>query len=527
MWQLPPINTDEILVYLRKSRTDDPLLTVAEVLSNHEQMLNEWVDRNMPGRGRIPEDNRYREIVSGETIESRPRVQELLRRAESPKVKAILTVEPQRLSRGDLEDIGRLVKLLRYSNTLVITLQYTYDLQDERDRDMFERELKRGNEFLEYQKRIMNNGRLLSVSRGNFIAQTAPYGYRKIQIKEGRRKCFTLEPDPDTAPVVRMIFELYRDGNGMTRIIDKLDALCIPAPRGEHWTAHSIPKILKNEHYLGKVVWNKRAVNRYVSNGEIVKSRPVASEYLVYEGKHPALIDRELWDAVHERLGTIPRSKKSTDLINPLAGLLFCKNCGMAMTRRVYKRRDGTERSSPRYICNNQRRCGTASATVTDVIGEVVISLRAAISDFEIKIEKGEDDRTAVHRQMIEQLEKRLKELRDVETAQWDEKIKGRIPDHVFARLNDQTIRDIAQVEQELNELRESVPEPIDWRAKLTMFSAALHALQNSDLPAREKNNLLRACVERIDYDRMRVNNGHKRKRDQDSPITLSLALRI
>ena len=52
---------------------------------------------------------------------------------------------------------------------------------------------------------------------------------------------------------------------------------------------------MKNEHYLGKVVWNKRAVNRYVSDGEIVKSRPIASEYLVYEGKHPALIDRELY----------------------------------------------------------------------------------------------------------------------------------------------------------------------------------------------------------------------------------------
>ena len=85
-------------------------------------------------------------------------MQEVLRRVESPRVKAVLLVEPQRLSRGDLEDIGRLVKLLRYSNTIVITLQYTYDLRDERDRDMFERELKRGNEFLEYQKQSWETG---------------------------------------------------------------------------------------------------------------------------------------------------------------------------------------------------------------------------------------------------------------------------------------------------------------------------------------------------------------------------------
>ena len=139
MWILPKMTVDDILIYLRKSRTDDPALSVEEVLSKHEQMLDDWIARNMPDTARrIPECNRYREVVSGETIDSRPRVQELLSRIESPRIKAVLIVEPQRLSRGDLEDIGRLVKLLRYTNTIVITLQYTYDLRDERDRDMFE-----------------------------------------------------------------------------------------------------------------------------------------------------------------------------------------------------------------------------------------------------------------------------------------------------------------------------------------------------------------------------------------------------
>ncbi|MBR5878311.1 MAG: recombinase family protein, partial [Akkermansia sp.] len=200
MWQIPPLSPDEIIMYLRKSRTDDPLLSVEEVLSKHEQMLDEWVERNLPGIGRVPESNRFREIVSGETLESRPQVKEVLHRVESPHAKAVLIVEPQRLSRGDLEDIGRLVKLLRYSNTLVFTLQYNYDLRDERDRDNFERELKRGNEFLEYQKRIMGNGRLLAVENGWFIGNKAPYGYDRVSVKEGKKTCYTLSPNPDQAP---------------------------------------------------------------------------------------------------------------------------------------------------------------------------------------------------------------------------------------------------------------------------------------------------------------------------------------
>ena len=110
---------DEILVYLRKSRTDDPLLSVEEVLAKHEAILDEWAEKYLGEK--IPEENKFREIVSGETIADRPEVQTVLKKIESPKYKAILIVEVQRLSRGDLEDAGRLIKLLRYTNTLVIT----------------------------------------------------------------------------------------------------------------------------------------------------------------------------------------------------------------------------------------------------------------------------------------------------------------------------------------------------------------------------------------------------------------------
>ena len=137
---------NEILIYLRKSRSDDPTLSVEDVLQKHETILNEWAEKNLGAI--IPEENKYREVVSGETIDDRPEVQKLLKRVESPKIKAILIVEVQRLSRGDLEDAGRLIKLLRYTNTFIITPTKTYDLQDEYDWDIFERELKRVNEFL-------------------------------------------------------------------------------------------------------------------------------------------------------------------------------------------------------------------------------------------------------------------------------------------------------------------------------------------------------------------------------------------
>lgn len=525
MWQLPPLKPEEIIDYLRKSQADDPTLTVEETLAKHEQRLDEWMDRNLPGMGKVPEENKYREVVSGETIESRPQFLEVLRRIESPKIKAIKCFDPQRLSRGSLKDIGHLVELLRYSNTIVITMQYTYDLRDDRDRESFERELMRGNDYLEYYKKIQQNGRLLSVSRGNFIGQRPPYGYRKITVREGKDECPTLEPIPEQAKVVNMIFELYAQGIGTTTISDRLNALDIPSPVGKEWTRESLDTILKNIHYIGKVRWNYRPNVKRVEDGEVKISRPRSEDYLVYEGKQDAIISQELWDAVQERRGKIPRNKKNTNGFNPLAGIMFCE-CGRVVSARTFKNK-GKEYCEPRFLCSNQRKCGNASSTMSAVLERVVEVLEGAIEDFELRIAQGKDDSETIHRQAVERLEKRYQELKDLEVKQWDEKIRGKIPPHVFDKLNGDTLKEIEEVQQALCTARNSIPEPVNLPEKAKTFKTALAMLQDPTAPAKEKNKTLKACIERITYSRERAgNNGHTKK-GEETPIHLDFQLRV
>ena len=525
MWQLPPLKPEEILDYLRKSQTDDPTMTVEETLAKHEQRLDEWMDRNLPGMGPVPEENKYREVVSGETIDSRPQFLEVLRRIESPKIKAIKCFDPQRLSRGSLKDIGRLVELLRYSNTIVITMQYNYDLRDDRDREQFERELMRGNDYLEYYKRIQQNGRLLSVSKGNYLGQHPPYGYRKIKVKEGRDECPTLEPIPEQAKIVNMIFDLYAQGIGATTICDRLNAMGIPSPAGKEWENPRIHGILTNVHYIGKVRWNYRATVKRVEDGEVRISRPRAEEYLVYEGKQDAIVTMEQWNAVQAIKGKIPRNKKNTNGFNPLAGLMFCQ-CGKPMSGRTFMNK-GIERCAPRFLCSNQRKCGSASSTMSAVLDRVCEVLEGAIKDFELRIAQGTDDSATIHRQAVDRLVKRLQELKDLEVKQWDEKIRGTIPPHVFDKLNGDTLREIEEVQQALCTARDSIPEPVNLPEKVKTFRTALDTLQDPTAPAKEKNLLLKACIERITYSRQRQgNNGHTRK-GEETPICLDFQLRV
>jgi DNA invertase Pin-like site-specific DNA recombinase len=527
MYITPQLRGDEKAEYVRKSRADDPLLSVEEVLEKHERMIAEWVEKNQPEGGPIPEENCFREVASGESLEARPEMQRLLKLIESPKIKAIICVEPSRLSRGSLKEIGTIVDLIRYTNTLVITMQYTYDLNDDRDRELFERELMRGNDYLEYTKKILANGRLASVSAGNYIVSVAPYGYKKVMRKEGNKKCHTLEAIPEQAEVVRRIFEMYRDGMGADRIADRLNMEHIPAPKKAKWVRESLYDILDNVHYLGKVKWNQNKAIKTVIDGKVVTRNLKAKDedYLIFEGKHSAIIDQELWDAVKAIRGSHPRNNKAGNFSNPLAGLLWCKNCGRAMVFRRFLDKKGNERCTSRLHCKARRLCGTASATVPEVLDEVIKVLEDAIEDFEVRIERGADDSAEVHRRLVERLERKLEELKDLEKKQWTEKLKGEMPSHIFKELNAETVAEIEEVHHALCEAKDAVPEPIDLQSKVVTFKAAIDALRDPDAPVLEKNLLLKACIERIEYHREKKEGNPRWGKPQ--PIELHFHLKV
>ena len=163
-YELNRLVYDEIIIYLRKSRQDDPNETVEEVLSRHEMQLQDFALRTWGAR--IPEGNIYREVVSGETIDDRPEIKKVLDRVQESKTKAVLVVECSRLTRGDLLDLGTMVHVLRYTSTLCVTLDRYYNLEDKHHRRAFEDELKRGTDYLEYTKETLMRGRRLSASQG-------------------------------------------------------------------------------------------------------------------------------------------------------------------------------------------------------------------------------------------------------------------------------------------------------------------------------------------------------------------------
>lgn len=508
MYYQPKIDfkPEEVLDYLRKSQSDDPNLTVEEVLEKHESILDEWAEKNLGAK--VPEENKFREVVSGETLKERPEINKVLRLIESPKYKAVKIVEPQRLTRGNLEDIGRIMNLLKLTNTLVITPSRVYDLRDEYDWDAFKRELERGNDYLNYYKKIQKRGRELSVAAGNYIGSIAPYGYEKTVVKVDKKECPTLKPHPEQADVVRMIFDMYVNQDmGRPSICYRLDELGVKPPKGERWSPAALKDMLENIHYIGKVKWNWRRTVTIVEDGEYKKTNPKSAvgEYLVYEGKHEAIIPLELFEAAQTKQKRNHRAKVKTKVRNPFAGLLWCK-CGRAMSLRYYKKPDGTERSAARLLCDGQAYCKTSSCLFDEMVERVKGILKDCINDFEIRLQNNEEDSIKLHMNLIKRLEAKKAELDEKEVAQWEAQANPdpskRMPEHVFKILNERILKEKEEVKQALCKAYESMPDPVDYEEKLHRFQDALNALEDPDAPADKQNKLLKMCIERMEYTR-------------------------
>ena len=490
--EMPHFEPDEILVYLRKSRSDDPALTVEEVLEKHTKDLNDWIERNLDGQ--VSDENWYKEIASAETIEGRPELQKILKRMEHPKIRALLVIDVQRISRGDMECCGRIMKLLRFTHTKVITPMKIYDLEDEYDRDAFERELKRGNDYLEYFKKIQKRGIERSLMDGNFI-YGAPYGYRNVKAGTGREKYHTLEINEDEAKIVRMIFNWSATERiGAMRVADRLNEMGIKSPRGKLWRKDTIRKMLSNEHYIGKVVYKRRQISHVVENQEIVKKRLRNDEYQVFEGKHEPIIDEALFYQVQKEKPSIPRCKRSAPMRNPFVNILRCE-CGAHMEIHYHRKKW-------RLTCSNQTHCHNSSVLLSDLTEEVCKVLKKCIDDFQVELDSNNDDAYQTYMDQVALLESRLKEVEEKELAIWEKYSEEGMPKHIFERLRSKCEDEKKALEKAIENAYENMPSKIDYQEKIATFHKALDMLNDESVPTIAKNTLLKTIIERISYKR-------------------------
>lgn len=319
-------------IYLRKSRADADAEArgEGETLSRHETTL-----LALAKKMNITVTKIYKEIVSGETIATRPVMQELLSDIESGTWNGVFVMEVERLARGDTADQGIVSTTFKYSNTKIITPIKTYDPNNEFDEEYFEFGLFMSRREYKTINRRLQNGILMSVQQGHFMGSTPPLGYDIIKSPDGKGNI--LKINPEEKKLIEQIFNWYIDGDGGTVISQKLNNLGYRTSRGNHFTQSYISNIITNPVYMGKIAWKKRKVVKSMQDGRVVKSRPRAKEYIVVDGQHDPIISTETFEAAQLRRKTNPALPVAANrkLGNPLAGLIICGLCGHSMLRRA------------------------------------------------------------------------------------------------------------------------------------------------------------------------------------------------
>lgn len=478
------------LMYLRKSRQDNPDESIGEVLAKHEGILQEWARREL-GR-EIPESCIYREVVSGESLSDRIEIRKLLSRIEDPQVAGVVVVEPQRLSRGDLEDCGKLISTLQYTGTLVATPMMIYDMDNKMERRFFQDELMRGRDYLEYTKEILLRGRIAAIKRGCYISVVPPYGFDKAMAG----KDHTLTPNDD-ADIVRMIFDMYvNQEKSFGQIASHLNRLNIPAPLGGIWRYDTIRVILKNVHYIGKVSFNKIKKTTVVENGERVIKRLTQpeEEVIIAEGKHPAIIDYALFQKAQERRANEPRRKRDYVLQNVFSGLLFCGKCGRAIMRHPYKYADA------RMECRSTPKC-YKTAKYSEVEYAVITALeRAELPNLCAQRDNKDGEAAVVQKRLINRLEKQMEEYRQQEEKQYELLETGVYSQQVFDRRNTALRQRIDECHTQLLKAKATMPKRIDYDERIITLERAIEMLKDPSTSIEQKNKFLKRIIQRIEY---------------------------
>lgn len=271
------------------------------------------------------------EAVTGTRVEKREEFQAMMQECEDGNIDLIITKTVTRFGRNTVETLRAIRRLkelgigvyfesqnintLTEKSELLITILSSVAQGESEDFS--------SNNKWAVKKRF---------SDGTFTLSTPAYGYTKDE---------NGEPiiEPKEAEVVRMIFQLYLNGYGMTKIAQKLNEDGIETIRdSEKWNNTTIRVILTNPMYVGDLLQQKTITTETFPF--VRKANKGESDMYLISDNHPAIITREQARAVKEimeyRAGIVKADAKNDNRYT-FSGKIRCLECGKNFRRqKVY-----------------------------------------------------------------------------------------------------------------------------------------------------------------------------------------------
>lgn len=154
------------------------------------------------------------------------------------------------------------------------------------------------------------------------------------------------------AEAVRLIFEMYAEGYGYGKIIDRLNLLGYRTKKGNKFAKNSLCDLITNERYKGVYVFNKRSGKKKKDQKRNNHKYKPDEEIIRIPNGCPAIVSEELWNKANATRKVTGKFKSNAKRQYLLTGLLVCAECGAKMHGNLRTSTKGNKYMT--YRCNNR-----------------------------------------------------------------------------------------------------------------------------------------------------------------------------
>ena len=330
--------------------------------------------------------------------------------------------------------------------------------------------------------------------KGEYCCPYAPYGYKLDP--EDKHKFII---DTPAAEVVKSIFEMYKQGMGYIRIAKCLNEKKIPPPAvykemqglnyrnpnaqnasSRQWRDNTIYYILRQEVYTGAIVQGKTKNISYKNKKRIKLPK---SEWIVVPNMHEPIIDSELWNTVQtllkSRNGNDKKFKSDSKEINPLRGIVHCKECGSSMWRMSYRCSDRRYKyyrcrtvKNSKGICDNEHSIRQIDLE-NFILNELQKLSNTYFDEKQIILHKKANNQISARECEKKQIKKEIVKIQNDSMQLYKDKLKGLVNDEQFKIFRNNFNSEIIRYNERL-ELIEKDTRQLLWKKQSNLSREAI-----------------------------------------------------
>lgn len=289
-------------------------------------------------------------------------------------------------------------------------------------------------------------------------------------------------PNPETAPLVKMIFDDFLGGLGTREIAMKLNALDIRTSRNGLWENRTIEYILRNPVYIGKIRWNTSGRTRRDYDSPTL---------MIVDGHHEPIIDEAAWNAAQEKLDEIKAlygkscaKQNHTQRPFMLYGLVRCSSCGANLTRSAGDAVQCYRYSHGKCTTSHYISLGKLNAMVLEVLEDTLQGTITPVYSERTHESGHAPDRTA---DLLAAEKRKLERVKAAYEAGIDTLEEYR--------------ENKRKITERIRQLETQQPRP-KKRTPLKQHLSILPRLRDAATSEEEKNRLLRTVVDYVIFNR-------------------------